>query len=817
MKSLPRMIRATRPAGYSGEPPGPPMPASTIEDAPLSANQLMRAVETVRRRWVAVLMLMACVVIPGVYRIGHQVPVYRATAIIRLRDVQGELTGGLAGGPISELTRSIDPVRSQIEVLTSRDVASQVVDSTPELRLDASGFSSGLLDSLRIDSLVQSDSVMLEFLPSRVVVRSEHGQASGPYGVPLDAGVIRFSLRRHSAGRGVLQIRSRESAVDHVMGSIEVKQRDGTDVIDVTYFDTDPARGQRVVNRVVRVYQLSSAAAAQQRSIRRRAFLEGQLRYHDSILSAARVELSQFRGRQRAYSTKLRISSEQASLTELQVQRESMSADRRMYQDLLEQLQSNSNAPDDSQIGAIMSSPGMAANPVIGELFAQLTRYQSARDSLTTGRFGRPSNNPEVQQIDAMIASTKQKLAGGVRSYITALDAKIGSLDQLQAQSASSFPELSATEGREGVLEEQVEAARTTVGQLRSEYEKARLAEAVEVGQVEIVSLAALPRSPIGIGPLRKTVFLVLLGLGFGIGLVYLLERLNTSVRRRGQVRELLNVAELAVIPQIPLRKQLRRQRNGSTARGGSAVTGHRRPLGDVRLVEGRLVAASDVHSIAAEAYRLLRTNLLFSLPEGPLRTVLVTSPAPGDGKTTVAANLAIAFAQQGMRVLLIDGDLRRGRLHALFHRPREPGLTQVLAGRLTLDAAVHATPVNGLFVLATGGLPEGPNELLGADPIQTLLRQAAAEFAMIVIDSPPVLAAPDAAVLSTFSDATILVIRAGRTQEQEAQICVDQLAAVGANVVGAVLNDPDSAIRANMGEYAYYDKYYGREVRSPE
>jgi uncharacterized protein involved in exopolysaccharide biosynthesis len=580
MKSLPRMIRATRPAGYSGEPPGPPMPASTIEDAPLSANQLMRAVETVRRRWVAVLMLMACVVIPGVYRIGHQVPVYRATAIIRLRDVQGELTGGLAGGPISELTRSIDPVRSQIEVLTSRDVASQVVDSTPELRLDASGFSSGLLDSLRIDSLVQSDSVMLEFLPSRVVVRSEHGQASGPYGVPLDAGVIRFSLRRHSAGRGVLQIRSRESAVDHVMGSIEVKQRDGTDVIDVTYFDTDPARGQRVVNRVVRVYQLSSAAAAQQRSIRRRAFLEGQLRYHDSILSAARVELSQFRGRQRAYSTKLRISSEQASLTELQVQRESMSADRRMYQDLLEQLQSNSNAPDDSQIGAIMSSPGMAANPVIGELFAQLTRYQSARDSLTTGRFGRPSNNPEVQQIDAMIASTKQKLAGGVRSYITALDAKIGSLDQLQAQSASSFPELSATEGREGVLEEQVEAARTTVGQLRSEYEKARLAEAVEVGQVEIVSLAALPRSPIGIGPLRKTVFLVLLGLGFGIGLVYLLERLNTSVRRRGQVRELLNVAELAVIPQIPLRKQLRRQRNGSTARGGSAVTGHRRPLG---------------------------------------------------------------------------------------------------------------------------------------------------------------------------------------------------------------------------------------------
>jgi len=215
------------------------------------------------------------------------------------------------------------------------------------------------------------------------------------------------------------------------------------------------------------------------------------------------------------------------------------------------------------------------------------------------------------------------------------------------------------------------------------------------------------------------------------------------------------------------------------------------------------------MHSIAAEAYRLLRTNLLFSLTEKSLRTVLVTSPAPGDGKTTVAANLAIAFAHQGMRVLLVDADLRRGRVHDLFHCPREPGLSQLLQNEITLEAAVRPTPVTGLYAMATGRLPDAPNELVGGENMRAFLTKATTEYALVVIDSPPVLAASDAAVMSTYSDATVVVIRAGRTHEEEIQRTLDQLNAVGGNVVGAVLNDPDSAI-APGGAY-YYSEYYGK------
>src|SRR5262249_7368371 len=161
--------------------------------------------------------------------------------------------------------------------------------------------------------------------------------------------------------------------------------------------------------------------------------------------------------------------------------------------------------------------------------------------------------------------------------------------------------------------------------------EKARLAEAVEVGQVEIVSLATLPGGPIGVGALRKTIFLVLVGLTFGLGVAVVRERLNTSVRKSGQVEQLLNVSELAVIP------------SAATRRYRIGTTRSKIPLPVVKIGNGRgvngsalgdgLIQASDIHSSAAEAYRLLRTNLLFSLPNGPLRTVLVTSPAPGDGK----------------------------------------------------------------------------------------------------------------------------------------------------------------------------------------
>lgn len=222
------------------------------------------------------------------------------------------------------------------------------------------------------------------------------------------------------------------------------------------------------------------------------------------------------------------------------------------------------------------------------------------------------------------------------------------------------------------------------------------------------------------------------------------------------------------------------------------------------------LVAAAHTHSTGAEAYRTLRTNLIFSQAVQSLKTIVVTSASPGEGKTTTAANLAVTFAQQGMRVLLVDCDLRRARLHKMFNVPREPGLTELILDHEVPTEVIRGTPVENLSVLTSGTLPPNPSELLGGPRMERVLEVLREQFDMIVLDSPPLLAASDASVLGTKTDGVLLVVRAGQTERGAAQQAVQQLAVVGARVVGAVLNDPDAKVPQYGGYYNY--EYYGEE-----
>jgi capsular exopolysaccharide synthesis family protein len=177
-----------------------------------------------------------------------------------------------------------------------------------------------------------------------------------------------------------------------------------------------------------------------------------------------------------------------------------------------------------------------------------------------------------------------------------------------------------------------------------------------------------------------------------------------------------------------------------------------------------------------------------------------------------VAANLATAFAHQGIRVLLVDADLRRGRLHTMFRLPKEPGLSQFLRGVAQFDDAVHTTEVPNLYVMSAGSFPRDPTELLGSSRMHELLRAASGEFGLVVIDTAPLLAAADGSIVAAAADATVVVVRAGVTKEGEARMALDHLASVNAKVVGVVMNDQDSVMKQH-GE-VYYSEYYGAAGR---
>ena len=201
------------------------------------------------------------------------------------------------------------------------------------------------------------------------------------------------------------------------------------------------------------------------------------------------------------------------------------------------------------------------------------------------------------------------------------------------------------------------------------------------------------------------------------------------------------------------------------------------------------LITARSPRSVTADAYRTLRTNLQFSSVDRDLRTLLVTSAGQGDGKTTVAANLGVALAESGQRVLLVDCDLRRPGLHAIFGLPLSPGLTNALVQEGT-EPVTSAAGVPGLSVLTAGDPPPNPAEFIASARLRALLERLGGAVDLVLIDSPPVGLVADAAALAPSVDGVILVVSAGRTKRDLAQRAKQQLDNVGARVLGAVLNN---------------------------
>jgi len=217
----------------------------------------------------------------------------------------------------------------------------------------------------------------------------------------------------------------------------------------------------------------------------------------------------------------------------------------------------------------------------------------------------------------------------------------------------------------------------------------------------------------------------------------------------------------------------------------------------------------------AAEAYRTLRTNLEFASVDEPVRTLLVTSSIPGEGKTTTSSNLAVAFAQAGRTVILVDADLRKPGIHKLFDLPNASGLSSLLrTDDVAIDDVAQATEEERLRVVTTGPLPPNPAELLGSHRMQTILERLVAAADLVIVDSPPLQAVADAAILASITDGTLLVIDAGRTRRAAAGRGREALAKSGARVLGAALN---RLSQRGHGDYVYYDYYgaYGAEAAS--
>ncbi|HKV50176.1 MAG TPA: polysaccharide biosynthesis tyrosine autokinase [Gemmatimonadaceae bacterium] len=737
-------------------------------------------------------------------------PTFEATATVRLTDSRRELTGGLVDAtPTQSLRTTSDPVLSEIAVLMSREVVGKVVDSVASLRMRTDGFNRRVVDkfSLSETGTARLPAINLVF-DSRGVTASTPGAetVSAPYGAPLRIGNVEFVIsgKPDASKHGKIVVLGRDDAVDRLVKSIHAKPREGTDVIDASFASTDPVLAQRVVNTLVAVFQENSIEDAAQAARLRRQFIEGQLKQNDSLLMTARLALSQFRSREKAYSAREKFQAQATDVERVQDQIREVQLEQRSYGAVLQQMRTGNGRESLQQLGAALSAQGAAASPIVTEQYQALVRLQGARDSLIT--LGSAPTNPDVKRIDVLETTAMGRLASVLEGIQSSLATRLNTLQGLRASSADVLATIPASDADEARLTESEEAYQKIADQLRDEYQRARLSEAAEVGSVEIVDLSSRPRAPIGTPSSAKILFGVLMGLFFGSGCALVIEHLDQSIRGRDDVESSLQLPGLAVIPRLE-NGMLTTRVKKALANGSTASTS-----GVTKPVSGRLVTVNDSRSVGAEAYRTLRTKLLFSRALSSLKTIVVTSPFAQDGKSTVAANLATTFAQHGMRTLLIDCDLRRPTQHEVFGVSSRPGLTELLTSDELIPGAGRRTSVENLSLITAGALPPDPPELVGSARMRALLEKLGETFDVIVLDTPPVLPVADSAILASLSDGVLLVVRAGQTDRRAAQLAVQQLQDVDARILGAVLNDPNEQVPL-YDQYGYAT-YYGYAAR---
>jgi polysaccharide biosynthesis transport protein len=783
----------------------------------------------IRRRYRLVLALTLLGILAGAYLASRTPASYRAVATIRLAGERRALTGDMEN-PTPELGRTADPLLSLAQLVRSYSVMGAVVDSLGlQLTSETAEFGTKRLSDIWIDPKAGGDSIQVTFYQNGVKAKLGNREARAPYGERLDLGQVRFSVTAApELPNAVLKVIPREMAIDQLIGGIMVTPRTGTDVIDIVYYSSEARQAQRVVNTTVSVFKELSILTAKQKSQRRREFLESQLKQTDSMLARAQADLAAFRSRQQLASSASALDDQQRAMMALDTRRAELEADRSTFATLLTQLKKGGESGESEAIRALAASPAMVDNPRVSDYYRQLNNYQYRLDSMTTGPWKAAPTNPDLIQLKSLIATTKEQLRQAVGSHVSTLDARISALGNLRSRNVASLQVLPAMAEEEARLTGRVQSLTSTSDQVRKDYQNARMAEEVEAGDVDVIDLAGTPYAPVAAAAFIKLALGLVLGLLLGTGGAFLLEALNTSIRKPEDLETALHIPGLAVIPRLTAGEPVQRRL------GGLLRPGKRAQLESKRPTAASLGTVTQPFSIGVEAFRMLRTSLVWCEQGDDMKTLVVTSAAPGEGKTLTSANLAVTFAYDGLRVLLIDCDVRRPRLHGLFQVPRSPGLMDLLtpsyngpdgAPSLTFDPTagrtdsgrpitdvVRSTNVRGLSLLTCGTLPTNPSGLLSGVRMRVLLRELAKSFDLVILDTPPVLATADAGILASLADGVLLVVRAGQTDRVAAKRAHQQLVNVGARVVGTVLNDPGGEV-SQYGDY-YYPYDYAVEER---
>jgi polysaccharide biosynthesis transport protein len=346
------------------------------------------------------------------------------------------------------------------------------------------------------------------------------------------------------------------------------------------------------------------------------------------------------------------------------------------------------------------------------------------------------------------------------------------------------------------ILQREVDTNRDLYNSVLQKMKDLGLAAEARSSNIVVVDEAEVPGGPSSPHMMMAIMQAMAFGLALGIGLAFLIEYQDKTLKTPDQVELYLRLPNLAAVPSF--------QRPESRTYGKPRINGNYTSTLPVRSME--IAGSLSKYSVIGEAYRALRTALMLSRAGSPPKTILFTSASNSEGKTVSAINTAIVFAHTGAKVLLIDVDLRRPRCHKVLGIENRLGVTEALAGTNPVGDLIRATDIDGLSLLTAGSIPPNPSELVGSEKMREMLARMVSEFDLVVLDSPPLMPVTDGMLLSTMVDGVVLVVNSSKTAKQHVRAACARLEFARAKVFGVLLNEVD----VNSPHYKHYRQYYG-------
>ena len=624
------------------------------------------------------------------------------------------------------------------------------------------------------------------------------------------------------------QFRSLRQMIQHLQNNMKIEQKRDTDIINVTFTAGTAFEAAYITNAIASEFQLQNAEVNRSEITDLREFVEGRLELKKKELVESENNLKAYQEREKVAS----LDTETRELVNRFAEAESMLEQARvellsgleLKRSLSEQLESRRQTlPDD--LSQVSSPYLLALQQQMAQVVAERTVYITAVEAEAQG-INRQFFEANIRQYDERIKALYQKLQEEAKKIsesgmikdpfqisqdliikilnaeadIKANGAKISALQDISKDYNKKLENLPEKVLELARLERKRKVDEENFIFLTQKLEEIKIQEAGQSKNVRIIDPAIESVTPVK--PKKKLNLMLgaLIGIGLGIGLAFIIEYFDNSVKSHEEL-ERMGYSILGTIPQIEMEKYEKKLERKLEKIG---------PM-EGRKIEARLITHLDPKSPVSESYRTLRTNLQFSKIDRKIKTILITSSGPKEGKSTTAANLAIAMAQAGQRVVLVDADLRRPVVHSIFGMKKDEGITNYLMEAIPYEQIVKASFHENLFVICSGVLPPNPSELLASAAMDLLIQKLQNEFDLVIFDSPPVIAVTDAAILSTKVDGTILVVNSGHTNRDALARGKTLLDGVNARLLGVLLNGVKIDGMYGSYYYYYYHHYYSK------